>query len=443
MNTLFRNDDVSCETLVEQFKHFCAVFHKYGYLQLHGITLNGWTEERFEVSDKCNGIYSFSKPIDQMNPKEIIQASQGKFLGDNKELVDYINKIPDPIALHGKYHYNFTQLSEAEQEEDIVASLKICSELFPHKVIKDFIPPYNAYNVSTQKICKKYGLTLHTDQGAHLEAMIHYANQCALEEGQEYRYHHHRFYNSSTFNHYDLSIEKLNRFFMETSTLRPILSIAEYELCIKQHEAQAWYGYAYKNFEKLQQCYLPYWWIRENVQRFASVVETGCGAGGVLHMLWHEGFNNLFGYDIDEKSINAARCILTKMNSNIQFFVHDCTRNLGKKTFDVILGMNWIYLLENFGLEKFIQIMIPHLNDNGFFVFDTIDSSFNKNPLHMYYTQDWKKEESKRAPSEYKERFAEQEVKELLIKAGMTHIKTFDVQYTIPRKVYVFQKNIQ
>jgi|GEM_PF-3782158 len=436
---LFRNDDVSPETDVESFRHFCSIFHQYGYLQLHGVTPYGHTHDRVQENGVCK-VYPGDEPIVEMSPEKVMALSQGSYIGDNAPLVRFLNAIPDPIALHGPYHYDFTRLDEGGQRSAIAEGLRLLGLLFPKKPVRDFIPPFNRYNEATERICREFGLTLHTDAGVHMEAMIHYGNRCQLQADEEYRYHHHRFYEGSPFTHYELSLRALYRFFMETAPQRPILSREVYANCIQQSGAQPWYGYAYKNFEKLEQCHAPYRWIRENVERHERIVETGCGAGGVLHMLWHEGFCNLHGYDLDGKAVAAGRAISKAARSSISFMEHDCTKPMGQQPFHVILGMNWIYLLEGFGLTDFVATHLPSLKNDGYLIFDTIDASFNDHPLSMYFTQDWKKEDGQRRPSEYHERFAADEVVRLMQTFSLSHVHTYAVEYTIPRNVHVFQK---
>lgn len=436
---IFRNDDVSPETNIDHYKEFCSIFHHYGYLQLHGITVHGWTHDRTDSNGNCS-VYPGEIPITEMSPQQVIELSKGKEMHARTDLIKYINSIPDPIALHGPFHYDYTRLSHKQQEEAIRTGLQELALLFPKKTVRDFIPPFNRYNDDTVRICRQYGLTLHDDKGTHLEAMIHYGNQCALQEDVEYRYHHHRFYDESPFTYYDLSLRRLYRFFMETAPQRPILSHAAYEQCVEAAGAQKWYSYAWKNFEKFGQCYYPYYWIRENISREKKVVETGCGAGGVLHMLWHEGFIHLYGYDYDSRAVAAGRNLCAAARSGIIFTEHDCTQGLPHEQFDVILGMNWIYLLENFGLRHFLELYLPSLASGGYFVFDVIDTSFNGHPLNQWCTQDWKKAEQERRPSEYNERFSCNDIKALAHEFGLEYVQAFEVPYIIPRNVCVLKK---
>ena len=208
---VFRNDDVSVDSHLEHFKEFCEIFHKYGYTQLHAINLYGYTNCNFLTGDLPTP-YEGYKNLSAIPNDKIRELSQGKFIGDNKELVDYINSIPDEIALHGLYHTNYSTMSYDEQYKDIEEGLRLLKELFPNKKVKVFVAPFNKTNKDTYKVCKVFGLRLSALEGQHLEDMIEY-HDYGIKNGEIYRYHHHRFYPESTFNSYDLSLKKLDNFF--------------------------------------------------------------------------------------------------------------------------------------------------------------------------------------------------------------------------------------
>lgn len=437
-NVIFRNDDVSFDTDISNFTKLCAIFHAYGFTQLHGVTLFGKTQDTI-IENDIPKIYPGMPAIDFIPHDTLRNLSNQFYVGDNKALIQHLNASLDDIAFHGLYHYSYADMTEEEQDADFKEGLLSLSLLFPKKKISYFIPPFNKYNEHTQKICSKYGLVLLAEQGIHLESLIHHKGQWELIPDTVYRYHHHRFYKGSLFTHYDLSLAILYRFFMHSAQNRPLMSIADYKLCLEQTEAQVWYGYAYEKFEELLQCYFPYQWIRDNVNRDKSVLETGCGAGGVLHMLWHEGFQYLHGRDYDPKAIDAARLISKQHGASMDFAILDCTKDLLDTSYDVILGMSWIYLLNDFSLKQFMDIYVPHLSAGGYLIFDVIDSSFTKNPKYAYCTHDWNKPENERSHSEYHEVLSEQEVLHLAESFKLRHVTTCTVEYTIPRKVYVFK----
>ena len=208
---VFRNDDVSVDSNLEHFKEFCDIFHSHGYTQLHAINLYGYTNCNF-VTDGLPTPYEGYKNMSKIPNDKIRELSQGKFIGDNKELVEYINSIPDEIALHGLYHTNYSLMTYDEQKKDIEEGLKLLKELFPNKKIKVFVAPFNKTNKDTYKICKEFGLKVSALEGEHLEDMITF-KRYRIKNGEIYRYHHHRFYPESTYTYGDLSMDALKYLF--------------------------------------------------------------------------------------------------------------------------------------------------------------------------------------------------------------------------------------
>lgn len=218
-DTIFRNDDVAYDSNLDCFRKICDIFHKYGYCQLHGIILFG----RMNCSYIVNGIpamYDSIDPYDIYNYDICRSVSSNYFIGDNKALVDYINSIPDPIALHGLFHSDYSQMSYEQQEADIKEGLRLMHMLFPHKSIDTFIAPFNHSNQDTTRICDKYGLRISAQEGEHLEEMVD-RNRGIIMPGQVYRYHHHRFNPESTFFYYDLNLDKLDHYLQYHRLERP------------------------------------------------------------------------------------------------------------------------------------------------------------------------------------------------------------------------------
>lgn len=213
---IFRNDDVSADTNVEHFCEFCKIFHKYGYTQIHAVVLYGYTNCNYLTGDeRCPSPYLGEKNLSAIYNKRITDLSKNKFIGNNKALIDYLNIIPDEIALHGLFHTNYSKMTYEEQKRDILQGLKLLNELFPNKKVSLFIPPFNKANDDTFKICKELNLQISLDEEGsdyHLEKLIA-THSYKLENNHVYRYHHHRFYPESTFWYYDLTLHYLDQFF--------------------------------------------------------------------------------------------------------------------------------------------------------------------------------------------------------------------------------------
>jgi glycosyltransferase involved in cell wall biosynthesis len=206
----FRNDDVSFDTDFDNFKKFCNIFHKYGYNQLHGITLRGTTNPKLSF----NGVpseYEGQDSIVNLSNEKIKVLSQNQNFEDRKDIIDFLNSSKDEIALHGLYHTDYSKMTKNEQLIDIEEGLKLLKKLFPNKIIRYFIAPFNKTNDSLYQVCKELDLkVLEAREGYHLEEGL---QTLKLEQNTWYRYHHHRFYPHSTFDHYDLSLDKLEEFF--------------------------------------------------------------------------------------------------------------------------------------------------------------------------------------------------------------------------------------
>jgi hypothetical protein len=101
--------------------------------------------------------------------------------------------------------------------------------------------------------------------------------------------------------------------------------------------------------------------------------------------------------------------------------------------------MNWFYLIDGYDLKQFIHQYKTHVAAGGYIIFDVIDSSYNDNPLSIYHTQDWKSEDVEKRPSEYKVRYSTDEVIEIARKNNLSLVENWYVDYTIPRRVFIFQ----
>ena len=434
---IFRNDDVSVDTHLEHFKDFCELFHKYGYTQIHAVNLYGYTNVTFLV-DGIPATYKGYNLGTTSNSK-IIELSQGKFIGDNKALVAYLNEMPDEIALHGLYHTDYSKMSYDEQKKDIKEGLRLLKELFPHKKVKIFVAPFNRTNKSTYKVCREFNLRVSATEGEHLEDII--ANKrYGIKNGEIYRYHHHRFYPETTFHYYDLNLAKLDNFFAHKhNKKRKLPNKKLFAKIIKKHNAQEWFIYAFNDFTQRAHAYLPYKWITENIPKNKSILATGCGAGDMLYMLYMLYYDDLSAYDYDDKAISAAKEISKSINAPINFFVEDGRKPKLHQRYDVIIGVNWIYHCPDYGLDDFLKIHRSYLNNKGVFVFDTIDSAFNNFKNNEFSTQDWNKPIEQRRPSEYLYRYSKDDVKALAQKYNFDMIYNEYLDSAVPHAMYVLQ----
>jgi glycosyltransferase involved in cell wall biosynthesis len=438
--TLFRNDDVSFDTDTKHFMKFCAVFHQRGYSQIHGITLYGNTNCSYTDRSGNPLVYENEADISNLSYEKIKRLSKDIFIGNNKELINYLNSIPDAVALHGLYHTDYSKMSCEDQENDIAEGLSLLNKLFPHKVISIFIPPFNRINQDTKRICRKYNLGISALEGKHMEALIN-KKKCRIRKGELYRYHHHRFYPESTFSYYDLNFEKLDKFINQKQKFRlPPLRLVEEAVAL--FNTQSWYIYAFKDFKKRKHAHNAYKWIINHIGKDNSILETGCGLGGMLYFLWSKGYARLSGYDIDKAAIDVGNFLSNKTGASIDFMVSDGFSPILELKYDVIVGINWIYHVPGYSLELFVEKHLPYLTKTGYLIFDMIDSSYNKVENNQYLTSDWNKPVEKRRQSEYIVRYSKSDVVSIAERYGLRLAAIIDTDNNdvIPRKIYVLQE---
>lgn len=113
---IIRNDDVSRDTALSDIKWFSELCDKYGFKILQGITVIGDT----------HGIDV------RMTNEEIL--SEGTIF-ENTEVIDFLGKRNDLIAVHGLFHTHEPTIEEIETAKEIL----INGGLKPTY----FIPPFN------------------------------------------------------------------------------------------------------------------------------------------------------------------------------------------------------------------------------------------------------------------------------------------------------------
>lgn len=210
---LFRNDDVCWDTPFEEFRSFCKIFWKFGFRQLHGVTLYGKTMIVKQQFKGC-GPYEGYPDLCDLHNETIRELSAPYSIAKRSDLLMFLASSPDEIALHGLYHTDYEKMSLEEQRSDIQEGLRQLRELFPGKTIRYFIAPFNRTNDYTFQVCRELGVELLSADGVHLEAEL---SRLRLHPGVWYRYHHHRFYQESNFSYYTLSMKRLDEAFQRAA----------------------------------------------------------------------------------------------------------------------------------------------------------------------------------------------------------------------------------
>lgn len=202
---LLRNDDVGFDTDLPRFERFCALFRSRGLRQIHGITLHG----RLATLHRHGGEpseYPGEAPTARLDNDRIRTLAAGLDFVQRDDLIAALSDGPDEIALHGLYHVDHGRMGYDEQVRDLEAGLATLERCFPRKPVRRFIPPFNRTNRHTRRACRTLGLHCWAEEGIHLEAEL---TTLRITRGGRYRYHHHRFYPESTFEFYDLDLDRL------------------------------------------------------------------------------------------------------------------------------------------------------------------------------------------------------------------------------------------
>lgn len=358
---IFRNDDVAADTNLEHFREFCELFHRYGFVQLHGITLYGKVNDTLIVDD-IPWMYEEITPDEIFVYEKCVKVSTD-YIGDNKGLIEYLNAIPDPLALHGLYHSDYSQMTYEQQEHDIQEGLRLLNILFPNKKIDTFIAPFNHVNDATYEICRKYGLKISALEGEHLEDRLD-NGKGPIYEGELYRYHHHRFYPESTYYYYDLSIEKLDAYLKKFSyTINP----KNGRIMPSESLARACYQYygiepAFDEKEMVEEA------VELNVLKYVendkSVLVLNAVNNSLVHRLWRDGYSNIIGIDDENERVDATNLISKLIGSEVCIYSQELKELSGiDKVFAIVFWDNG----ENGSVEELFDYGARLLEEQGAF----------------------------------------------------------------------------
>lgn len=149
MIKLWRDDDISCFTTIQQFKPIHDLFIKYN--KIHTI------------------------------------AVLAKDLWENKEICYYLATTPNlDIQLHGwdhvDYSLDYSQISELETKQKLTTAIEYLEEHIskyrrekgmPELKITKFLPPWNKESEMIKRVCQELGLEFDNRIGGEV-ANFHY-----------------------------------------------------------------------------------------------------------------------------------------------------------------------------------------------------------------------------------------------------------------------------
>jgi hypothetical protein len=144
MVKIWRNDDVNPNTDFELTRNLYGIIKEYS------------PESRI-IS--CINIFSRKNNVGSLYKEVPFKNQPVTWFYDVDQIVslDWVNKYRDisDVVSHGLFHINHAKVAKSAQEMSIVGSCKLLKT-------RVFVPPFNAYNGDTVKICKANGIKLVT-----------------------------------------------------------------------------------------------------------------------------------------------------------------------------------------------------------------------------------------------------------------------------------------
>jgi SAM-dependent methyltransferase len=112
-----------------------------------------------------------------------------------------------------------------------------------------------------------------------------------------------------------------------------------------------------------------------------SSAEIGCGLGDIVR---HVRYRERVGYDMDERALKAARFLnILSGGGKVRFSVFTFPDSSLRGTYDVVVLVNWIHLIEPSVLKSAIATYFnTALNEGGVIIIDTVQDpeyKFNHN----------------------------------------------------------------
>lgn len=160
--TMIRCDDIFVDSDVNQFEKICQIIRRYGFDHLIGITPLGEGKRLWNTHKGLWKINFLTKFV-FFNNYRLKKMLGEKYIGDNVHLIRILdtefNKYKAIPALHGLHHYRYNNLPQNKVYEELSAGIKLFKKLFNLRV-EIFTPPFNAWNHSTELVCKSLNLSI-------------------------------------------------------------------------------------------------------------------------------------------------------------------------------------------------------------------------------------------------------------------------------------------
>jgi len=134
-------------------------------------------------------------------------------------------------------------------------------------------------------------------------------------------------------------------------------------------------------YQKMFDAESSHWWYR-NLHQYTidliirnfgtnkeiSILDAGCGTGGLLNYLKEHGYNNIQGFDISNKAISLCK----ERGLNVKRGdLNKIAQVYSDRAFDVIVSNDNFYYIEDIKRENFIEDVYKILNKPGCLIMNT------------------------------------------------------------------------
>lgn len=210
------------------------------------------------------------------------------------------------------------------------------------------------------------------------------------------------------------------------------------EIAARQSQAPTWHVEAIARRPRRRHVCIPCGWIARHLPRHAAVFEPGCGSGANLLWLAFQGFTRLNGSDIDTTVLDLSARLQAYLGRSLNTWQDNAlTPSRLPENQGAILSVNWLYHLPGASLDAFFEIYKGCLHPKGVFVFDVVSHHYNAVPDNQYHTDDWRKPQDQRRPSEYTFRLSRQDVADMARRHGFRMLRYTAISSRPQRCVYM------
>lgn len=209
-----------------------------------------------------------------------------------------------------------------------------------------------------------------------------------------------------------------------------------------QSKAPSWHEYAITNRKWRRHACTACRWLNAVLSKDSSIFEPGCGSGANLLWLGQQGFQRLYGSDIECGSLELGQKLASLLSLPLEIWNDDGLNPAHVPTeLDAILSVNWLYHIPSASLGGFLERYRDSLKIGGYLVCDMVTRHYDRIPGNQWHTKDIKLPKEERRPSEYTLRLDPNEVSSISIRHGFAMVKSTCFILSQPqRAVYLLRR---